>query len=276
MKKMNILVLFTCYNRKEFSLRAIKQINKENSKFNIDFLIVDDGSTDGTVNEINNLKLNNINVIVTPGSFYYSKSMNYGMRYTLDSNKEYDNILLINDDVDFVDNILEKLINYQIKYRNSIVVGATCDINKKLSYGGVKYKNKYTSKYNYIGPNSEEIICDTFNGNCVLIPFLAFKKAGPIDENYVHTYGDFDYGITLKKLGYKIIVLNEYAGICERNSKKNTWEDNTLSIKERLSKKKSPKGTPFKQTFYYYKKNFNIIMAIKCALSPYIKILIKK
>ena len=43
-----VLALFTCFNRKEKTRQAIKTLVSGNPALRFSFLVVDDGSTDGT------------------------------------------------------------------------------------------------------------------------------------------------------------------------------------------------------------------------------------
>ena len=270
MQNIKIAVLLTCYNRKEKTKNAIEKISK--SELNIDFLVVDDGSTDGTIESIKDIK--NVEILTGDGNLYYSGGMRKGMEYLINNKKEYDYLLIINDDVEFFDNFLEKMIKYS-ENKQCVVIGSTIDDMGNLSYGGIKYKSRFSSKYDKYGPDYIGE-CDTFNANCVLIPYNYFKKCGTIDKHYIHAIGDFDYGFQLKRQGYKLYIFSEYIGVCNGNSIANTWRDKNLSISERLRKKRQIKGLPFKPYFYYFYKNFNILLAIKCSITPYIRILMKK
>ena len=97
-----------------------------------------------------------------------------------------------------------------------------------------------------------------------------------MDSHYIHSLGDFDYGLELKNNGYSIFSTDEYVGLCNNNSIRNTWNDIDLPIKDRIRLKEDPKGAPIKPWFYYLNKNFNIITAIIGSITPYVRILLKK
>lgn len=40
---------------------------------------------------------------------------------------------------------------------------------------------------------------DTFNANCVLLPFGTFKRQLVIDSHYMHILGEFNYGLEMKR-----------------------------------------------------------------------------
>ena len=45
---MKIVVVFTCFNRKEKTLKCVERLIEGNKRIDFKFIIVDDGSTDGT------------------------------------------------------------------------------------------------------------------------------------------------------------------------------------------------------------------------------------
>lgn len=273
---IKVLVLFTCFNRKKITMTAInKLLEEKSSKIDLQIIAVDDCSTDGTYEMLQKQK-KNIIVLRTKGNYYYSKSMRYGMKYIKQNKLKFDYLLMINDDVMFYQGFINKLITYQQSHQNSIIVGCTEDDNGDLSYGGIKYLPN-SIMFNRIGPNNMQE-CDTFNGNCNLIPYNCFINSKIMDRHYRHSIGDFDYGFDCRKNGmYKIIVFDQYIGKCNRNSLENTWFNKDLSKIKRIKLLNSIKsGNPSIKTFYYYNKNFNLKLAIKSVLWPYKEIFRKE
>ena len=78
------------------------------------------------------------------------------------------------------------------------------------------------------------------------------------------------------KEGYEIFQSKEFAGVCNNNDSKGTWTDTSLSRTERIRRKESVKGAPIKQWFYFLKKNFGVLTAIKGSVTPFIRIIIGK
>lgn len=276
MSIMKLVTVFTCYNRCNKTRRCIETLVEGNPSCEFHFVAVDDNSVDGTLNMLKSMKDSYvIDVITGTGSLFYSGGMRLGMKYVLDELKEnYDYLLIVNDDVNFYQHSIEKMIKQSSEFPNAVIVGATCSKENKLTYGAIKYDKG--NKYHTVEIQDYKNSADTFNANCVLIPFYAFKQAGPIDEHYIHSLGDFDYGLMLKNRGYEIISTNYYVGICEDNALTNTWKNTNISRMKRIRIKESPKGLPSKQWFYFLKKNFGILLAIKGCITPYIRILIGK
>lgn len=271
---MKITVIFTCFNRKEKTLKCVEDLVNGNKNIEFQFVVVDDGSTDGTKEALKEGKYaEKIQVLETEGNCYYSGGMNRGMQYILDSCMKSDFLLMINDDVKFFEKSIEKLVVLSRKKENAVIVGVTCDSKEIQTYGAIKYNGGFSVRYHGV-PCGADTECDTFNANCVLIPFSVFEKTGVMDKKYVHSLGDFDYGLSLKKNGAKIYSSDEFIGICHRNSIKGTWLDKELSLVKRLKLKESPKGAPMKQWFYFLKKNFGVVKAIVFTVTPYVNLLL--
>lgn len=273
---MRVNVIFTCYNRKEKTQKCIEKLIFGNPNLEFTFIIVDDGSTDGTQDMLQQMKKTyDIHIIQGTGKLFYSGGMRIGMQYVLDNlEKNFEYVILINDDVEFTENSIERIIK-QSKYQNdAVIVGVLKDYSGNMSYSAIKY----TSGINYkkLTTIDWKTQADTFNANCVLLPSLVFATIGTIDSHYIHSLGDFDYGLDLKRHGFRIYPSSEYVGICNSNTDRNTWIDNTLSRKKRIQKKESIKGAPTKQWFYFLKKNFGIAVAIKGCITPYLRILLRK
>lgn len=275
---MKIIVLLTCFNRKNKTKKCIETLVKGNIGLDFNFIVVDDNSNDGTADMLFNMKDKyNINIIQGNGGLYYCGGMRTAMDFLLNNCEEkYDYLLMINDDVEFMSNSIKSLVEKSKKKKNSIIVGATKDDYGNLSYGAIKYLKKGKVCYKKISIDESMLECDTFNANCVLIPYIAFKQVGSIDKHYKHSLGDFDYGLDLKRNGWKIYTSNEFVGICNNNSIKNTWQDKSLSRIDRLKKKESIKGAPLRPWIYFLKKNFGIYAVIRYSLSPYIRIILGK
>lgn len=154
------------------------------------------------------------------------------------------------------------------------MVGATCDEQGKLSYGGVIKTHPWKPKFQSVLSNSSKIYCDTFCANCVLIPVTVFENTENIDPIYHHAMGDFDYGFAIRRAGYQIAASDFFVGKCNDNPKSGSWLDVSLSRKERLKRKESPKGLPRKEYFHFLFKNHGLFTAVVYSLSPYIRILI--
>ena len=272
-----IVALFTCFNRKEKTEKAIRSLVEGNPQIDFSFIVVDDRSSDGTPEMLKNMNNEGykITCIDGTGTLFYSGGMRVAMQTLLDQDaQDYDYVLMMNDDVDFYKEAIERMVSQSQKKQDAVIVGVTCDSEGNYSYGAIKYKKGI--KYVGLGIEFEDTVCDTFNANCVLIPKKWFVKSEGMDPRFIHSLGDFDFGLSLKALGAQIYPTGFYVGICEPNSKAGTWADTTLGIIERIKRKENAKGSPTSIWFYYVKKHFGTVTAVRAVITPFIKIFLGK
>ena len=271
---VNILMLFTCYNRRETTKKCIDSL-LGNRNVTLDFVAVDDNSTDGTKSMLQ--QYSNVTVLDGNGNLYYSGGMRKAIAYAkkMDLTK-YSYILFVNDDVLFYENSIDRLVEYEGN-SNYIISGAVCDSNGNFSYGGERRISGFRpGGYEHVDITDSDLRCDTTCANCVLIPTDIFIKLPNIDKVYSHSMGDFDYFLEAVRKGYTILSSDFYVGQCNDNPIAGGWADTSLPRLVRLKKKESPKGLPFKEHFHYIRKNHGILKAIFFSITPYIRILIGK
>lgn len=272
--KDKIAVLLTCFNRKEMTINCIKTIADGNPSIDFRFVVVDDNSSDGTPEALETLNYK-IKIISGTGQLFWGGGMRMAMNYAAKSSEKYDYVMLVNDDVDFYNGAIEKLLNKLKESGADVIVGSCEDSEGNVSYGGVKMLSTKFARFKLIEPGSDEQ-CDTFNGNCVLMRKQAMLETGVIDSKLTHSMGDYDYGMRLRRKGFIVIPSEEFVGKCDDNSIEGTWLDKNVPRQERLKLKETVKGLPKDDWFHFLRKNYGIATAMYHSTTPYIKILIKK
>lgn len=268
-----ITVIFTCFNRKEKTIQCVKSLLEGNPMLDFSFVILDDNSTDGTdeaLKKIFALKEKMV-ILQGDGNSYWAGGMRKAIAYAK-QNKVSDYYLLINDDVIFCPKSIEKMLEEYVPH--TALVGAMTNPDGSFSYGGIRYTKGI--HYTEVKPTDTDRECDTFNMNCLLMDRDVFIQTPNFDEHYIHTLADFDYGLSMKRNGIPSIVATQYVGICQTNLPSGGWRDTGLSRIERLRKKESIKGAPFKPWFYFLMKNFGLRQAVLYGFSPYVRILLGK
>lgn len=291
-----ITVIFTCFNRIEKTRCCMESLSKQNPGLEFEYIVLDDNSSDGTPEMLEEWKKAGWRIVVLhgDGNSYWAGGMRKAIAYA----KEHTDTpfyLLVNDDVEFYPGVIEKLTadaekrlaeekkpmtgNADAEKRASAegriaLVGPMCDEKGAFSYGGIRYQKGI--HYVEVRPEDENRECDSFNMNCLLLSRKTFMDVPNFDEHYIHSLADFDYGLTMKRMGIPMWVTDYYVGVCPDNDPKGGWSDRSLSRRERLKKKESVKGAPFKPWFYFLKKNFGLGRALINGFTPYIRILLGK
>lgn len=263
-----IAVLLTVHNRKAKTLECLQRLYAQLplEGYQVDVYLTDDGCTDGTPEAIRQ-QFPQVHIIPGDGNLFWNRGMYTAWQEA--AKEDYDFYLWLNDDTFLLSNALRTLLNdSHNKQDQAIIVAANrAKEEEKVTYSG-------QNKNGMISPNGNLQSCDTFNGNCVLIPKKVYLKLGNLDWKFRHAIGDLDYGYRAQKAGIPMYVSAEFLGICDKNSKPPVWVRKEVPLLKRLKNLYSPLGyaepIPF---FYFEKKNFGLFIAIKHFISIHIKVL---
>lgn len=269
MSLKTIAVLLTCHNRKEKTITCLKYLHYCTLPEGhvIDIFLVDDGSTDNTVETVKN-NFPNINVIQGTGKLYWNRGMHLAWE-TATKTKDYNFYLWLNDDTYLFSNSLMILFENSKKNNfKSIIIGATCSTIGSTSYTG------YNSKGEKIIPNGEIQKVETFNGNVVLVPRNVYIKIGILDNFYIHAIGDFDYALRAKANNIESYITTEHIAICEPNKNLPNWCLPEIKLRDRIKSLYSPLGNS--HPYYYFifeKRYYGIIRALKHLFTIHLRLL---
>lgn len=275
--KKRLAILLTCYNRKELTERCLKSLLCNVNSVDVDIYLVDDGCTDGTGDMVR-CEFPSVKILQGDGNLFWNKGMYFAFNDAVKNN--YDFYLWVNDDVEFYPNMVELLVesyNYCSRSKKDIIiVGPTVDKSERINtYGGVsKQKSIIPLKMAKLNYTSKYQKCDTFNGNCVLIPRYVVEKIGIIDSFYSHGFGDTEYGLVATSAGCENWLTNYPVGICERHDEDNKWDDKKLTFKQRYKARYNIKGIPKNDWKHFCKKHCGKFWRLRY-YAPTIKILIK-
>lgn len=268
MMKQSIAVLLTVHNRKAKTLKCLQRLYAQLplDGFLVDVYLTDDGCTDGTPEAVKQ-QFPQVHIIHGDGNLFWNRGMYTAWQEA--AKEDYDFYLWLNDDTLLLPNALKSLLeSSQSKLNQAIIVAANRAKNEeKVTYSGHNKNGKIT-------PNKNLQPCNTFNGNCVLIPRNVYQKLGNLDWKFRHAIGDLDYGYRAKRAGIEMYVSSVYLGICDNNPKLPAWTRKEVPLLKRLKNLYSPLGyaepIPF---FHYERKNFGLMTAIKHFISIHIRVL---
>jgi GT2 family glycosyltransferase len=208
----SVAVLMTCFNRRDktiAALTALRQAATNAIKYKV--FLVDDGSTDGTGNAVSK-EFPEANIIKGNGNLYWNRGLRLAWCHGCKLNPTF--YLWLNDDVVLREGSLAKLIeHYKQVYTEYgpriIIVGRTISPSTgRTTYGGYVRASRL-SRLSFRHLIEGETLCETMNGNCVLIPAAAVHDVGLNCERYSHAFGDIDYGLRARRAGYVIVQYSE-------------------------------------------------------------------
>ena len=112
---INIAILITVFNRKEKTLKCLDSLKNSmmqvTVKPEITVFLTDDGSTDGTAESLRNqIYPFEIKILQGDGNLYWNGGMINSWKAALNTGKDYDGFLWLNDDVIIKDNYWKELL----------------------------------------------------------------------------------------------------------------------------------------------------------------------
>lgn len=221
MRKVEIVA--PVHNRREITLQCLRSLSRiEKNGIQVHTIIIDDGSTDGTSEAIEQ-GFPDVQVIKGDGNLWFTEGTNVGVRAALKNNPDY--ILMINDDQVFDSKFLQYMCETAEKYPRSIVGSLLLlwDTPHKLFQvsprwetfsGGWRHWHQQTIWTIPDKPWAVEIIV----GNCVLLPVAAIKEAGLMDSKRYPNFGDAEYTPRLRKKGWKLLIDPRARVFCQPNN----------------------------------------------------------
>ncbi|MED1420459.1 glycosyltransferase family 2 protein [Bacillus smithii] len=212
----NELAIIICnWNKKDYVLKCIESVKKSTFK-DYDLFVVDNASTDGSVEAIQQQFGNTVNLIINKENKGGSGGFNTGIREALKNNYRY--IQLLDNDVIVDKKAIEELYNYMENNPNTAVAGSkiyVLDQPNKIQEIGAKidYK-KYTIHLNYanhldVGNLPEVVECDYVPACSMMVRVDVIRKVGLMDEEYFLYWDDIDWCYRMKLRGYRVVALNK-------------------------------------------------------------------
>lgn len=268
-------IIIISFNTKEFIKNCLSSIFENTSKdFEYEIIIVDNGSTDGTVYELSSIKMRhpNVKIIEKHENLGFSKACNIGVKA---SNGKY--LLFLNSDTLVYKNTLEEMVAFMDYH--SEAGAATCYValpNGKLddaSHRGFPTPWRalgYFSGLASLFPHSEMLNgyhlaykeldnvheIEALAGAFIIVRKEAGEQIKWWDEDYFFYGEDIDFCYRLKEKGWKIffvpsVKILHYKGVSsgiKNISKKITTAD-------RDSKKKIQHAR-FEAMKIFYRKHY--------------------
>jgi glycosyltransferase involved in cell wall biosynthesis len=202
--KLDAYIIIPVHNRKAVTLAALTQLFSFASLNGSKIVVIDDGSSDGTACEIQQV-FPEVVILKGDGSLWWTGAIALGMEYAYTQGAEY--IIWLNDDCELSPETLPALVQFCQENSGAIAgaQGFVKDQPDQLAFGG---KRKTCQGYRFIQAESDQILtCDLLSGNIVCLPRSVIDQIGYPDlKQTPHYGGDSLYLLRAKRAGFEICV----------------------------------------------------------------------
>lgn len=206
-------VVLAVHNRKAHTLQCLQLLHEQSYK-EIQIVMVDDGSSDGT-NEAVSSAFPKVHIIKGSGHWWWARSMNVGFHKALALG--VDVVISMNNDTLFSTTLISELVQWHLETPTK-VLGCLNTIEKDQSYvffAGVRKISWWIAKeFKYIkafNPLTESLkgihptVC--LNGRGTLIPRTVFETIGFFDALHFPQYAaDYDFALRAVKANFGCLI----------------------------------------------------------------------
>jgi hypothetical protein len=201
----NLFVIILNFNDKKVIIPCLKSLIKAYPKINI--IVVDNGSTDGSLQCIDSLKYGRLKIIRNERNLGFAKAVNKGLKLALKQGAE--EVLLLNPDTLPGRGFLEPLLANPAEIVGPIIKFQRrgrwiYDFGGKINWWlGRSYHIEFRSQE--LGVRSQKEI-DYVSGCCMLIRRKVLEKIGFLNEKYFLFFEDPDFCLRAKKAGFRVAL----------------------------------------------------------------------
>lgn len=224
---MKVIAIMVTYNGMKWYDKSISSL--ETSDFPIQTIIVDNASSDGTIEYIKN-KYPNIQIIELQSNLGFAKASNIGIKYALEICADY--VFLINQDAWIEIFTIEKLLNVFITESDTGIVSPIHlnGNNTMFDYGFENYlDHRNTPNFIsdlYYGRLKTNYRTNSVNAAAWLVSRKCIEKIGGFDTSLFFHYGeDSNYCQRVRYHNFSIYINTEAIIYHGRDYNDGKWPD---------------------------------------------------
>lgn len=236
---MKISIIILTYNQLSFTKQCIESIEKHTKKEDIEVIVVDNASSDGTREYLSGL--NNIRTIYNHKNLGFSKGCNQGFEIS-----SGDAILFLNNDTVVTENWLPPLIDLLYRSDKIGMVGPVSNYVSGQQQVHVTYQDiddLDNFVYNHCNNNKDKFKrVLRLVGFCLLVKRDVLKKIGLFDEHFeIGQFEDDDLCLRAIQAGYQLfIALDSFVhhyGHTSFNNQNDVFRDTLVTNHKRFKDK---------------------------------------
>ncbi len=206
---MSVAIILPVRNRWAHTAAMLQQLDGQGAIAHHPVIVVDDGSTDGTPEQIRK-QYPGVMLLQGDGNLWWTGAIALGMDYALGHHPDAA-IVWLNDDMTLAADFIEQLqtVVKIAEAQGAIVGGVVSDRNDPdwLAFSGLSQGKPIRR----LSQCTEPLIpADTLNGNIVIIPHTAAQTLGlPDSRRFPHYGGDYEYTERAKQRGIPLRIARQ-------------------------------------------------------------------
>lgn len=199
-----VYILVPVFNRKAITIEFCRQI-KAQTYTNYQIIVIDDGSTDGTSEEVTRL-FPQTQIIRTPGNFWWGGCLQQGYQWITQHSSPEGIVLIANDDMTIEENYIENAVSILQKSKMTLL-GSVCwgkDKQKPIDRGIRWDWNGRRLTVINVG-QIDQINCLSTRGLYLRVRDF-IELGGFYPKMLPHYLSDYEYTMRAYQRGYKLIT----------------------------------------------------------------------
>lgn len=209
--KIDLSIIIVSFNTKKLTVECIDSIVKSRPKVSYEIIVIDNGSTDGSVSALEKLR---VKLIKNKNNVGFAKANNQGIKI---AKGKY--VLLLNSDTKVKKRSIDNVYDFAVSRKNVGVVGPKLlDADGSIQGSVFRLPTIYNAVRQYFlgqkgilnkyAPKGDEpVVVEALVMAAFLITPAAFEKVGLLDESYFMYFEDLDYCRKINNSGLKIYYL---------------------------------------------------------------------
>lgn len=197
-------ILIPVHNRQATTLACLHRLDQSGDLARYTVLVVDDGSTDGTAEAIQQA-WPQVQVLSGDGNLWWTGAMRLAMETAIAQGADY--LIWLNDDCRVAPGTIPDLVRFCRENPGAIAgaQGFELERSEQIAFGG---KVKTWKGYRFITvPAGQVMPCDMLSGNLVCISRAVVQAIGyPNPQETPHYGGDSLYLLRAQKAGFQLFV----------------------------------------------------------------------
>jgi GT2 family glycosyltransferase len=203
----DLVVVVPVHNRKSYTIACLESLARQ-SAHGFTTVVVDDGSTDGTSEEVRRLFPSTV-LLTGDGSLWWSGATNLGVAWALNHDAQF--VMTLNDDTRFGPELVGQLLGSVRSHPTSLIGALALDVES----GAPVYVGEVVRWWSaeFISLQAPPALGDAhglhevthFPGRGLMVPVEAYRRVGTYDAvHYPQAIADYDFTHRARRAGFTI------------------------------------------------------------------------